>query len=116
MVQAWNSVRHNESSRREVKYCIIGTLGSVRLCSISVALWPPLLRADFDCYAVQALLLLCSFQQNTQRSTASWTYHALAVKTAIQHGLHSPSLYEQHGVQTRELRRRIWFGVINQDR
>ncbi|KIW04384.1 uncharacterized protein PV09_04668 [Verruconis gallopava] len=65
---------------------------------------------------IQALLLLCSFQQNTQRSTISWTYHALAVKTAIQQGLHAPSSYEVHGAQMRELRKRLWFGVINQDR
>jgi hypothetical protein len=65
---------------------------------------------------IQAFLLLCSFQQSTQRSTASWTYHALAIKSAIQHGLHSAASYEEHGAQTAEVRTRIWFAIINQDR
>ncbi|KAF2240182.1 hypothetical protein BU26DRAFT_386877, partial [Trematosphaeria pertusa] len=65
---------------------------------------------------VQALLLLCCFQQNTQRSIASWTYHAVAVKAALQLGLHSPAPYDEHGMQKRELLKRLWFGVIIQDR
>ncbi|KAH8888104.1 hypothetical protein GQ53DRAFT_826665 [Thozetella sp. PMI_491] len=65
---------------------------------------------------VQALLLVCSFQQNTQRSIESWSHHATVVKSALQLGLHSPSSYEDHGLQKRELRKRVWFAVVNQDR
>ena len=64
---------------------------------------------------VQAILLLCSFQQNTQRSIASWTYHAIAVKAAFQMGLHASSLYDV-GVSHRcEILKRVWLGVIIQD-
>jgi hypothetical protein len=59
--------------------------------------------------------LLCCFQQNTQRSIASWTYHAITVKAAIQLGLHAPAFYNEHGTQKNELLKRVWFAVINQD-
>ncbi|CZR63519.1 uncharacterized protein PAC_13416 [Phialocephala subalpina] len=65
---------------------------------------------------VQVLLLLGSFQQNNQRSVASWTLHATAVKASFQLGLHSPRSYEDHGLHDSELRKRVWFAVINQDR
>jgi hypothetical protein len=65
---------------------------------------------------VQALLLLCLFQQNTQRSIASWTYHALAVKAAYQLGLHSSTLHNESDAGKRSLLLRVWYGVVNQDR
>ena len=40
----------------------------------------------------------------------------MAVKAALQLGLHSPVSYGDHGVQRRELRKRVWFAVVNQDR
>ncbi|KAF2107469.1 fungal-specific transcription factor domain-containing protein [Lophiotrema nucula] len=64
---------------------------------------------------VQALLLLCIFQQNTQRSIASWTYHALVIKAAYQLGLHARASHEEHGTTKRELFERIWQGVFIQD-
>ena len=42
--------------------------------------------------------------------------HAVAVKAAYQLGLHSPVTYEDHGLQDSELRRRLWYAVINQDK
>ncbi|CAM1505903.1 Fc.00g115400.m01.CDS01 [Cosmosporella sp. VM-42] len=65
---------------------------------------------------LQALLLLSIYQQNSQRSTESWTTHSLAVKTSYQLGIHSPSLYEFVSVHEKELRSRLWFAVVNQDR
>ncbi|KAH5520694.1 hypothetical protein HBI37_172020 [Parastagonospora nodorum] len=65
---------------------------------------------------VQTLLLLCLFQQNTQRSIASWTYHALAVKAAYQLGLHSSTLHNESDARKRALLLRVWCGVVNQDR
>ena len=67
-------------------------------------------------FIVQTLLLLSSFQQNNRRSTASWTPHALAVKSAFQIGLHSQLSYKDHGFDESELRKRLWFGVVVQDR
>ncbi|EXJ54896.1 uncharacterized protein A1O5_12962 [Cladophialophora psammophila CBS 110553] len=65
---------------------------------------------------VQALLLIATYQQNHQLSITSWTYHALAVKTAFQLGLHSPLGYKEYGLQESELRKRLWYSLINQDR
>ncbi|KAH6871634.1 fungal-specific transcription factor domain-containing protein, partial [Thelonectria olida] len=65
---------------------------------------------------IQALLLLGSYQQNTQRAMTSLSSHSLAVKVSYQLGLHSPSSYEHLGAQEKELRVKIWFAVVNQDR
>lgn len=65
---------------------------------------------------MRTLLLLCLFQQNTRRSIASWTYHALAVKAAFQLGLHSPDMYVGKKSQIGEELKQVWMGVINQDR
>lgn len=67
-------------------------------------------------FQVQALLLICVFQQNHQRSVASWTYHAIAVKAAYQLGLQSPSSYQDLHIPEKEVRKRLWYGIINQDR
>lgn len=65
---------------------------------------------------IQSLLLLASFQQNNQRSVASWTSHALAVKAAYQLGIHVPSSYAERPEQEREMKRKLWSAVINHDR
>ncbi|PHH71503.1 hypothetical protein CDD82_6479 [Ophiocordyceps australis] len=67
-----------------------------------------------DC--LQALLLLASFQQNTQRSMESWAPHYLAVRIAYQLGIHAPASYEYLGPRDRELRSQLWFALVNQDR
>lgn len=69
-----------------------------------------------DKHTVQLLLLICCYQQNQQRSVASWTFHALAVKAAFQMGLHSPSTYEGLSADSRQQRQQLWLGVLNQDR
>lgn len=65
---------------------------------------------------VQSLLLICLFQQNHQRSIASWTYHAMTVRAAYQLGIHAPATYYNHGPQEGEVRKRLWYAIINQDR
>ncbi|CAK7200456.1 hypothetical protein SEUCBS139899_003151 [Sporothrix eucalyptigena] len=66
-------------------------------------------------HTVQALLLLGSFQQNSQRAMASLATHSLAVKASYQLGLHSPSTYDGLGTADKELRAKLWFAVVNQD-
>ncbi|KAK9451824.1 C6 transcription factor [Limtongia smithiae] len=66
--------------------------------------------------AIQVLLLLGSFQQNSQRAMASLVTHSLAVKTAYQLGLQCPSMYEGLDIADRQLRAKLWFGVVIQDR
>ncbi|KAK5046124.1 hypothetical protein LTR84_008581 [Exophiala bonariae] len=65
---------------------------------------------------VQTCLLVTSYQQNNQRSVTSWTFHALSVKAAFQLGLHSQSSYQSLNAESQQLRKRLWFGVLNQDR
>lgn len=71
-------------------------------------------RADLE--PVQALLLLASFQQNTQRSMESWTPHYRAVRVSYQLGIHAPASYEYLGTHDRMIRSRLWLAVVNQDR
>ncbi|QLI71564.1 uncharacterized protein G6M90_00g084160 [Metarhizium brunneum] len=66
--------------------------------------------------ALQALLLLANFQQNSQRAQESITTHFRAVKAAYQLGVHSPSSYSRFGNKDNELRSLLWFAVINEDR
>jgi len=65
---------------------------------------------------IQALMLTVHYQQNHQMSVTSWTYHALAVKTAFQLGLQSPLAYHQFGQQEKDLRLRLWYSLVTQDR
>ncbi|KAF4589138.1 C6 transcription factor [Ophiocordyceps camponoti-floridani] len=66
--------------------------------------------------SLQALLLTGRFQQNTQRSMESWAPHYMSVRVAYQLGIHAPASYKQLGVHDKELRSRLWFAVVNQDR
>ncbi|RFN54496.1 c6 transcription factor [Fusarium flagelliforme] len=65
---------------------------------------------------LQTLLLLSIFQQNSQRSTESWTTHSLAVKASYQLGIHAPSSYDHLTASEKELRSGLWFATVNQDR
>ena len=47
---------------------------------------------------------------------SSATYHALTVKAAFQLGLHCPSSYKELSPSDSELRKRLWYSLINQDR
>ncbi|KAI1614677.1 fungal-specific transcription factor domain-containing protein [Exophiala viscosa] len=64
---------------------------------------------------VQALLLIVAYQQNSQRSVSSWTTHALAVKAALQHGLHSPSVRQRQSKTNADLMQRLWTGIVFDD-
>lgn len=61
-------------------------------------------------------MLLGIYQQNSQRSTESLTTHAVAVKTSYHIGVHSTFLYDFVGPREKEIRARLWFAVVNQDR
>lgn len=71
-------------------------------------------RVYLTALTVQALLLLSIFQQNHQRSIESWTTHSLLVKAALQLGIHSPAYYEV--AEERRVHKKLWYGIINQDR
>ncbi|CAK7201024.1 hypothetical protein SEUCBS139899_003725 [Sporothrix eucalyptigena] len=68
---------------------------------------------------VQALLLLGSYQQNSQRAMASLTSHALCVKTSYQLGLHCrgiPGIGVGLSEAEKAIRATLWCAVVNQDR
>ncbi|KAH6974335.1 fungal-specific transcription factor domain-containing protein [Ilyonectria sp. MPI-CAGE-AT-0026] len=66
--------------------------------------------------SLQACILLVSFQQNSRRAITSWTTHCLAVKMCYQLGVHAPLTYEGLTVEEKQLRAKLWLGVVTQDR
>lgn len=103
MIYALATSSLNQSRSAEFYKDAIDYLGSGRLRGASLDL-------------IQALMLTVTYQQNHQMSVTSWTYHALAVKTAFQLGLQSPLAYRQFGQQEKDLRLRLWYSLVTQDR
>ncbi|KUJ16925.1 uncharacterized protein LY89DRAFT_707337 [Mollisia scopiformis] len=65
---------------------------------------------------VQYLLLTSQYLQGTQRSVEAWTVHGLAVKGALQLGLHSTAAASRFSSLDQEFRKRTWFGCVVLDR
>ncbi|KAL4781662.1 fungal-specific transcription factor domain-containing protein [Aspergillus varians] len=65
---------------------------------------------------VQYLLLVSQYMQETRSSMQAWATHGLAVKAALQLGLHSPESSKRFSPVDREIRKRTWFGCIVLDR
>ncbi|KAJ5981588.1 hypothetical protein N7522_013572 [Penicillium canescens] len=65
---------------------------------------------------VQFLLLMGQYLQGTQKSVQAWTVHGLAVKAALQLGLHSKDASQAFSPLEREIRKRTWFGCVVLDR
>ncbi|KAJ9144077.1 Fungal specific transcription factor domain-containing protein [Pleurostoma richardsiae] len=65
---------------------------------------------------VQVMLLMTQYLQGTQRSIKTWTIHGLAVKAALQLGLHSEEALTRLDPAERETRIRMWHGCIILDR
>ncbi|CAK7215094.1 hypothetical protein SBRCBS47491_002365 [Sporothrix bragantina] len=65
---------------------------------------------------VQALLLISQFLQGTKRSVQTWSIHGLAVKSALQLGLHSEEFSKRLDPLDQEIRKRTWYGCVLLDR
>ncbi|KAH8700315.1 C6 transcription factor [Talaromyces proteolyticus] len=65
---------------------------------------------------VQFLLLMGQYLQGTQKSVQAWTIHGLAVKAALQLGLHSKDAAGAFTPADQEVRRRTWFACVILDR
>ncbi|QKX58192.1 uncharacterized protein TRUGW13939_05313 [Talaromyces rugulosus] len=65
---------------------------------------------------VQYLLLVSQYMQGTKSSIQTWATHGLAVKVALQLGLHSAEASKRFPSIEREIRKRTWFGCIVLDR
>ncbi|KAJ5317835.1 hypothetical protein N7508_002343 [Penicillium antarcticum] len=62
---------------------------------------------------VQYLLLMGQYMQGTQKSVQAWTVHGLAVKAALQLGLHSKDASRVFSPQEQEIRKRTWYGTLS---
>jgi hypothetical protein len=56
------------------------------------------------------------YLQGTQKSVQAWTVHGLAVKAALQLGLHSKDASRAFSRLDKETRLRTWFGCVLLDR
>ncbi|KAG2414300.1 hypothetical protein HFD88_003491 [Aspergillus terreus] len=65
---------------------------------------------------VQYLLLMGQYLQGTQKSVQAWTVHGLAVKAALQLGLHSRAASKAFSPLEQEIRKRTWYGCVVLDR
>jgi hypothetical protein len=65
---------------------------------------------------VQFLLLVGQYLQGTRQSLQTWTVHGLAVKAALQLGLHSNEALKRYPPLEREIRKRTWYGCVLLDR
>ncbi|KAL3421398.1 fungal specific transcription factor domain-containing protein [Phlyctema vagabunda] len=65
---------------------------------------------------VQYFLVLGQYLQGTQRSIETWAVHGLAVKAALQLGLHSANISKRLSPLEQEIRKRTWYGCIILDR
>ncbi|KIW16954.1 hypothetical protein PV08_04145 [Exophiala spinifera] len=65
---------------------------------------------------VQCLLLMAQYQQGTQRSDQAWNLHGLAVRAALQLGLHSRAASAGCSLLEAELRKRVWLACMVLDR
>ncbi|KAH8817271.1 fungal-specific transcription factor domain-containing protein [Xylogone sp. PMI_703] len=65
---------------------------------------------------VQLLLVMGQYLQGTQRSVETWTIQGLAVKAALQLGLHSAKASARFSPLIQEFRKRTWYGCMVLDR
>ncbi|KFY90238.1 hypothetical protein V498_06095 [Pseudogymnoascus sp. VKM F-4517 (FW-2822)] len=65
---------------------------------------------------VQFLLVMGQYLQGTQRSVETWSIHGLAVKAAMQLGLHCPKVSGHLSPLVQEYRKRTWYGCVVLDR
>lgn len=65
---------------------------------------------------MQYLLLMGQYLQGTQKSVQAWTIHGLAVKAALQLGLHWKEASRAFSPLDQEIRRRTWYACIVLDR
>ncbi|KAH6692233.1 fungal-specific transcription factor domain-containing protein [Plectosphaerella plurivora] len=66
--------------------------------------------------AVQVMLLMTQYLQGTHRSIKTWSIHGLAVRGALQLGLHSTQALQRFDPLERETRIRTWYGCVALDR
>ncbi|KAL7269437.1 hypothetical protein RUND412_007901 [Rhizina undulata] len=66
--------------------------------------------------SVHLLLLMSHYLQSTRQPVQCWTTHGLAIRVALQLGLHSNQALQRFPPLERELRKRAWYGCVLLDR
>ncbi|CAZ82167.1 unnamed protein product [Tuber melanosporum] len=66
--------------------------------------------------SVHLLLMMSHYLQSTRKPNQCWTTHGLAVRIALQLGLHSNQALQRFPPLERELRKRAWYGCVLLDR
>ncbi|KAL0471615.1 fungal-specific transcription factor domain-containing protein [Neurospora intermedia] len=64
---------------------------------------------------VQLLCLMIEYLHGSSQSAQLWTLHSLAVKSALQIGLHSADASRHLTLLEREMRKRTWFLIVMND-
>ncbi|KAK3953470.1 fungal-specific transcription factor domain-containing protein [Pseudoneurospora amorphoporcata] len=64
---------------------------------------------------VQLLCLMIEYLHGSSQSAQLWTLHSLAVKAALQIGLHSADASRHLTLLEREMRKRTWFLIVMND-
>ena len=59
---------------------------------------------------------MCQYLQGTQKSVQTWVTHGLAIKVAMQLGLHSSEASKGYPLLEQEIRKRTWFACVVLDR
>ncbi|KAK6823381.1 hypothetical protein RU639_005836 [Aspergillus parasiticus] len=65
---------------------------------------------------VQLYLLMVTYLEGTSSSSMTWTFHSLAVKGAYQLGLHTVGGSRNLPDLDQEIRRRLWYWCVTNDR
>jgi len=66
--------------------------------------------------SVNLLLLMSHYLQSTRKPVQCWTTHGVAIRIAVQLGLHSTQALQRYPPLERELRKRAWYGCVLLDR
>lgn len=64
---------------------------------------------------MQLFLLIEVYLEGTAFSSLAWTFHSLAVKGSYQLGIHSAGSKNESYLD-REIRRRLWYCCVMNDR
>ena len=65
---------------------------------------------------MQYLLILGQYLQGSQQTMKAWTTHGVAIKAAMQLGLHSSEASKNLPQVDQEVRKRVWFICVLLDR
>ncbi|KAK3398241.1 hypothetical protein B0T20DRAFT_461003 [Sordaria brevicollis] len=94
-------------------YMIIGIVYHYFQWAKELAMPQVLISSSLE--TVQLLCLMIEYLHGSSQSAQLWTFHSLAVKAALQIGLHSADASRHLTLLEREMRKRTWYQVVMND-